>query len=716
VSEDRVLARDCTDEAKWDEFVRGISWATVHHAFRYGQLLSRCFGYLRPAYRLIEADGCAVAGLPLMEFSVGRLWRSLQSLPFDIYGGLLIHPDHIENAELHRAIARDLDAEAAKHGAFEVRLSIPVSAPPAVWRLVEGLDQVECLETSCPMLDLIRPLEEVRQCYRPEVRQALRAGVRRGITVEARGPLDTVRSLYPLYRARMVEIGATVKPWRFIEGIVSERLGVPFVARQDGRAIGFLILLVTPGIAIYWISAIEPAASRNRPMNALLDAAIGWAHANGIPRFSFGESHGQPGLVRFKDGFGPEPGRHMVAVRTYRHVVQRSWRLLEPAARRTYALWDRVSQSAPGHGAPGRVEGKHPGTSRARVERAESTPTWVAPLAGRRVLVTGATGFIGQHVVRTLLSGPDVSVRILARSAERVRETFGAAALEVRLGDLGDVASLAGLCDGVDYVIHSGSAVPFAYARGAPAGEYERVNLRGTESLAKEAACAGVRRWVQVSSTAAMGTPRELTVDENTPCRPTSPYQRSKHASEQGLLRIQREQGLEMAIVRPCLVAGAGKRRGELLKLFRLCRRGVFPVIGGRIEVEKPLVDVADVVQALVLAATRGPAGEVYLVHSGGGHTLGAILEEAGRLTGRQRSYVSIPLPVARGAARLGTWGSRVLGRQLPLTRERLDLFLMDRHIEIGKARRVLGYEPREQDLGMMLGRTYEYYVETGQL
>ena len=342
----------------------------------------------------------------------------------------------------------------------------------------------------------------------------------------------------------------------------------------------------------------------------------------------------------------------------------------------------------------------------------------VAPFAGRRVLVTGATGFIGQHVVRALLAGPRMLVRILARSPERVREVFGPAAgsIEVRLGDLTDAVSLATACHGVDFVIHSGSAVPYAFRGAVPAGEFAWVNLRGTENLAQEALRAGVRRWVQVSSTAAMGTPHERTVDEGTPCRPTSPYQVSKRASEEALLRLQRERGLEVAIVRPCLVAGEGKRGGELLKLFRLCARGIFPVIGGRLDIEKPMIAVDDAVQALLLAATRGPAGGVYLVHSGGGHTLGAILREAGRLVGKRRPYLSVPLPLARAAAQVGSWVSRRLGRQLPLTLERLNLFLLDRHIEIRKAQEELGYRPQHQDLGEMLGRTYAYYVATKQL
>jgi hypothetical protein len=345
VTKHRLLARDCTVDTEWDDFVRAVPWATAHHAFRYGRLLASCFAYLRPIYRMIEADGQVVAALPLMQFSVGGPFRSLQSLPFDIYGGPLLRPDHEDDLALHEAIARDLDAQAARLGAFEVRLSMPASAPPAVRRVAQAMVRTQVTLSDCPVLDLERPLDQVRQSYRPAVRRALRSSGRSGITVEPMAAMDIVRSLYPLYRARMEEIGATVKPWRFVEGILAERLGIPFVARQHGRAIGFLILLTTPGIAIYWISAVEPGALRARPMNALLDAAIAWTHAEGTPRFSFGESHGRPGLARFKQGFGPEAQQDMVVVRACRPRIQRAWRLLEPAARHAYAVWDRCRTS-----------------------------------------------------------------------------------------------------------------------------------------------------------------------------------------------------------------------------------------------------------------------------------------------------------------------------------------------------------------------------------
>ena len=231
-----------------------------------------------------------------------------------------------------------------------------------------------------------------------------------------------------------------------------------------------------------------------------------------------------------------------------------------------------------------------------------------------------------------------------------------------------------------------------------------------------QAAAAGARRFVFVSSTAAMGAPAGSVVDETTPCRPSSPYEVTKRLAEEGLLELGRRTGLEIVIVRPCLIAGEGQRGGVLLKLFQLCRKGRFPAFGGRLDVQKPLVDVEDVAVGLALAATRGVPGAIYLVTSGERHTLGEMLAIAGALSGNPRPYMKIPLPTARAAALPHDAARPLAGREPPLSPARLDLFLTDRAIDIGKARRELGYAPKHRDLKGMLGRSYAWYGLSGQL
>jgi len=339
-------------------------------------------------------------------------------------------------------------------------------------------------------------------------------------------------------------------------------------------------------------------------------------------------------------------------------------------------------------------------------------------LRGHRVLVTGATGFVGRHLIARLLADPDIEVRALARSDRRVSEVLTPKndRLQVVAGDIMDPDAVAAACHGVDVVIHAAALCPTKYRKDHAPEDYRRVNVDGTREVARAALRLGVQRFVLVSSTAAMGAPTDELVSEETFCHPTSPYGLSKLAAENALLEVVANGPITATIVRPCLVVGKGVSGGELLKLFKLCRRGMFPVVGGRLDIQKPLIAVEDLVQALLLATAGGQPQAVYLVHSGTRHTLRAILAVSGALVGNPRPYMNIPLPLAHAAAWLTTPVARLAGRPPPLSRQRLGLFIADRRIDIGKAVRELGYVPRHRNLREMLARTHAGYVDSGQL
>ena len=323
------------------------------------------------------------------------------------------------------------------------------------------------------------------------------------------------------------------------------------------------------------------------------------------------------------------------------------------------------------------------------------------------VLVTGATGFVGAHLVRWLLERGASPPRCLVREGSD-RGALSGLAVEWREGDLARPASLEGACQGVEVVHHCACAVQGTFAAG-PAAEaaFRSVNVDGTLALAKEALRSGVRRFVHVSSTAAMGSPPGRVVDESTPCQPTTPYGRSKRDAELGLLDLFATQGLPVVIVRPCLVTGPGRRNPELARLFALCRRGLFPLIGGGAPQRKPLVHVADVAQALERAARTGRPGEIYLITSGQPYALGQVVATASELVGGPRQQLRVPLTLARAAAALGDALARLRIR-VPLTRARLRLLLADRELRIDKARRELGYAPRFSELRALLASGLE--------
>ncbi len=338
------------------------------------------------------------------------------------------------------------------------------------------------------------------------------------------------------------------------------------------------------------------------------------------------------------------------------------------------------------------------------------------PVRDRTILVTGATGFIGRHLVRTLAER-GARVRALVRPtsdltpiADHVAETF--------VGDLSDAGSLEGACDGVDAVIHTACAVAMTFDAGRAAEDaFMSVNRDGTVNLAREVLRHPGLRMVHTSSTAAMGPPQTDVVDEDSPCNPRAPYQRSKRAAELALLDLHANDELNVVMLRSCVVAGEGKDRSELLKLLRLVQRGAFPLIGNARHVRKPIIDIDDLVDALILGTHAGRPGGIYLVHSDGNHTMGDIIDAAARIVGRRRGALPIPLPVARAAATVLETATRFApDLNPPLTHDRIDLFVADRRISIQRARDELGFDPKRQDLDAMLGRTYRYYVDRGLL
>lgn len=215
------------------------------------------------------------------------------------------------------------------------------------------------------------------------------------------------------------------------------------------------------------------------------------------------------------------------------------------------------------------------------------------------VAVTGASGFIGRTLVSRL--GGRGPVSALYRRAGQIPAPTAGEVVRPVLGALHDPAELAELCLGTDYVVHCAATMSKSDRELS-----ERVNVRGTELVARAAAEAGARRFVYVSSISVLGATRSpgglLTeADEPTGLGRLNAYARTKYAGELAVRRVAAETGLEYTIVRPTNVYGAGS-----VPWFQMYERlvGRVPVAFGRVEVD--VVHVSDVVDALI-ACTASP-------------------------------------------------------------------------------------------------------------
>lgn len=332
-----------------------------------------------------------------------------------------------------------------------------------------------------------------------------------------------------------------------------------------------------------------------------------------------------------------------------------------------------------------------------------------------RVLVTGATGFVGHHLVQRLTCRDDMDVICMVRPGSDRGRLSGLPVSFVE-ADLERPETLPGICAGVQQVFHTACAVQDTFAQSAASqSRFWSVNVEGTLHLAREALRCGVQRFVHLSSTAAMGNPVGSFIDESQPCHPTTPYGKSKRAAELDLLKLHDRDDLPVVILRPCLVVGPGKQNSELQKLFRLVRWGVFPLIGRGDAAGKPMLHVKDLVAAMELAASRGRTGSIYLVTSGITYPLDQIVSTAASILGVQRSHLTIPPLVAQAGALLAEVTGRLLRINPPLTRARLQLLISHREIRIDRIQQELGYTARVTDLAQMLGEVYQELKQRGR-
>lgn len=273
-------------------------------------------------------------------------------------------------------------------------------------------------------------------------------------------------------------------------------------------------------------------------------------------------------------------------------------------------------------------------------------------------LVTGATGFVGAHVVRALLDEGE-SVRCLVRSASR-RDNLAELDVELVEGDLRDRSSLERAVSGCRRVFHC--AADYRLFARVP-GELYASNVDGTRNVLEAAGEAGVERVVYTSSVGALGLQSDGTAaDESTPVsvdRMIGHYKRSKFLAERAAEEVAAK-GVPVVIVNPSTPVGELDIKptptGQMIVDF-LNRR-----IPAYVDTGLNLVDVRDVARGHLLAAERGRIGEKYIL----GHrnlSLREILELLSALTGLPAPRLRLPHLLPLVAAAIDTGAARMLGR-----------------------------------------------------
>jgi nucleoside-diphosphate-sugar epimerase len=263
-----------------------------------------------------------------------------------------------------------------------------------------------------------------------------------------------------------------------------------------------------------------------------------------------------------------------------------------------------------------------------------------------RVLVTGANGFVGHAVVARLRS-----IGRPVRLAVRVPNGRSDA---VRVPDVGPDARWEEALDGVEVVIHLAARV-HVMREGAsdPLAEFMRTNVAGTDRLAREAARAGVRRFVFASSIKVLGeeAPIDAPFDDASPPRPLEPYGVSKLEAERALLAVAASTRLEVAILRPPLMHGPGVG-GNLALLLAWIGSG-WPLPFGAIDNRRSLLAVDNFADALIRAGDHpAAAGHAFVVSDSPPLSTPELVRRLARGMGRPVRLLPVPPSWLRAAGR----------------------------------------------------------------
>jgi nucleoside-diphosphate-sugar epimerase len=329
-----------------------------------------------------------------------------------------------------------------------------------------------------------------------------------------------------------------------------------------------------------------------------------------------------------------------------------------------------------------------------------------------RVLVTGATGFLGGSLARSLRREGRV-VRALARPDANASRTaaLAAAGVEVVGGDVLDPPSLRGAMEGVTHVYHLAGRL---FAPRVPAEAYERVHVEGAGNVVRAAAEAGgVRAVVHCSTTGVLGPTGRTALPENAPEHPSNAYESSKARGERVVREVAADADLPLAIARPGLVYGPGDL--HLLGWFRAIGNGYYRVVGkGDNRLHPVYVD--DVVDGLQLCARRASAdGRAYNLVGERPLPIRELAAAIAEAVGRPLPSRHLPRVVAGAVAALLEAVPGVPAERLPLTRSRIAFMTESRAYCGCRARDELGFVPRV-GLGEGLRRTVDWYRREGLL
>jgi dihydroflavonol-4-reductase len=305
------------------------------------------------------------------------------------------------------------------------------------------------------------------------------------------------------------------------------------------------------------------------------------------------------------------------------------------------------------------------------------------------ILITGAGGFIGSHLVDSQLAqghkvrAVDLHLDLLAHQKDHP-------CLETISGDITDAELVKQIVDGVNIVYHLASAHLDVSLSDA---HYRRVNAGATVALLEASLEAGVNRFVHCSSVGVIGDVENPPASETANCRPTNIYEQTKLEGERAAIEFASRTGFPVVVMRPAWVYGS--RCPRTAKLLRMLKKGRFLFFGKGRNFRHP-VYISDAVQGLELCASvRDMNGEIFIIAGENPVTVSQLVSTMSTALGVSPPKIHLPIWLGLLAGYGLEFIFKLMGKKPPFSRRSLDFFLKHNAYDIGKAKRLLGYQPQ---------------------
>jgi nucleoside-diphosphate-sugar epimerase len=318
-----------------------------------------------------------------------------------------------------------------------------------------------------------------------------------------------------------------------------------------------------------------------------------------------------------------------------------------------------------------------------------------------KILITGATGFIGSRLAEKLAcEGHEITALVRKASNAKFLKELG---VKLFSGDIRIKKTLKGITKDMDIVFHlAGMLGKF----GIPEKLYWDTNFRGTKNILEECLKQNVEKFIYCSSAGVLGPIKKPPADETHPRNPSNIYEKTKAEAEK--LVLSYGENFSIVVLRPEFVYGPGDM--HVYELFRVIQSGVFPIFRKSF-LHPTYID--DLVQAFELSMEKAK-DDIYIIAGERFVTVEEFADIIAKKLGISLLKIRMPAKLLRLSAVISEFLSKVFSFTPPITQSRINFFTENRAFDISKAKRELGYRPIRLEEG--LEKTIDWYKEVGLL